>query len=204
MSRGPCGEQFEENDAARVRKRSNRRQGIFLKLTELKHVTMDHVYMELYKRDEREGHHHKPNLLTKMVVCSSKELLRRREGNSNKENSVLEESSLTPEQVKNFDSPSRKRQIYIKRAIEKASTKNKSKHQVCQLCNESTNIPWLGCDFEGANGKMCEYWVHALCHGFPDAEDDTFENISFRCPPHNRANVVAASAKVKKSTGLWK
>ena len=66
-----------------------------------------------------------------------------------------------------------------------------------------TNILCIGWNYEEVNGKICEYWVHALCLGFPDVEDETFENILFRCPPHNQVNIASASSK-KKSSSLLK
>ena len=204
VPRGPCGELFEKDPAKRARKRSNRRQGIFLKVTELNKITADHAYLELYKRDERPGFEHKADFLTKKVACTSKDLLllNKDTSTSNKDKSFREESSLTAEQVKTFETRSkRQRQTYLKKAIEKKVSKP---NQLCQVCNQSTNIPWIGCDYEWANGKICEYWVHALCLGFPDAEGETFENISFHCPPHNRANIVSASSKKKKSSSFWK
>ena len=38
--------------------------------------------------------------------------------------------------------------------------------------------------------------------GFPDAEDETFENITFRCPTHNRENKAALNSKIKKTSSL--
>ena len=138
------------------------------------------------------------------VACTSKDqlLLKKDTSTSSKDKSFCEESSLAREQVKMFEIPSkRQRQTYLKKAIEKKVSKP---NQLCQVCNQSTNIPWIGCDYEWANGKICEYWVHALCLGFPDAEGETFENMSFHCPPHNRANIVSASSKKKKSSSFWK
>ena len=120
---------------------------IYLKITELN---------KLYKRDERAGCQHKVDLLTKKVTCTSKDLLllKKDASNSSKDKSFCEESCLTPEQVKTFEIPSkRQRQTYLKKAIEKKVSKP---NQFCQLCNQSTNIPWIGCDYEGVNGKMCE------------------------------------------------
>ena len=156
-----------------------------MNITELNKVTADHAYLELHKRDERAGCQHKADLLTKKVTCTSKDLLllKKDTSNSSKDKSFCEESCLTPEQVKTFETPTkRQRQTYLKKVIEKKVSQS---NQFCQLCNQSTNIPWIGCDYEGVNRKMCEYWVHAFCLGFPDAEDEIFENISFRCSPHN-------------------
>ena len=49
------GETFEEDSHVRNRKRSNRRQGIYLKVKELNVVTKDHTYMELYKSKSTPG-----------------------------------------------------------------------------------------------------------------------------------------------------
>ena len=40
------------------------------------------------------------------------------------------------------------------------------------------------------------------CIGFPDAEDETFENITFRCPTHNRENKATVNSKIKKTSSL--
>ena len=66
------------------------------------------------------------------------------------------------------------------------------------------NVPWIGCDHENQTGKQCDYWVHATCLGFPEAEDETFQNITFHCPPHNRANITLMNSKRKKTSSLWK
>ena len=71
--------------------------------------------------------------------------------------------------------------------------------QVCQLCSQTTNISWIGCDNQNQNGVECSYWVHAMCMGFPDVEDEIFENIIFQCPMHNRENEVAVNNKKKKT-----
>ena len=138
------------------------------------------------------------------MTCTSADLLllKKNISNSNKDKNFCEESSVTPEQVKTCETPSKhQRQTYLKKSIEKKVSKSR---QFCQLCNQSKNIPWIGCDYEGVNGKTCKYWVQALSLGFPDAEDETFENISFHCPRHNRANIASASSKKKKSSSLWK
>ena len=49
------GETFEEDPRVRNRKRSNRRQGIYLKVKELNVATKDHTYMELYKSKSTPG-----------------------------------------------------------------------------------------------------------------------------------------------------
>ena len=87
------------------------------------------------------------------VACTSKDqlLLKKDTSTSSKDKSFCEESSLAREQVKMFEIPSkRQRQTYLKKAIEK---KVSNPNQLCQLCNQSTNIPWIGCDYEGANEK---------------------------------------------------
>ena len=65
------------------------------------------------------------------------------------------------------------------------------------------NVPWIGCNHENQTEKQCDYWVHATCLGFPEAEDETFQNI-FRCPPYNRANITLMNSKRKKTSSLWK
>ena len=138
----------------------------------------------------------------KKVICTSKDLLllKKDTSNSSKDKSFCEESFLTPEQVKTFEIPSKlQRQTYLKKAIEKKVSKS---NQFCHLCDQLTNVQWIGCDYEGVNGKTYEYWVHAICLGLPDAEDETFENMLFRCPPHNRTNITSASSKKKRSSSL--
>ena len=151
---GPYSELFEKDPAKRARKQSNRRQGIFLKITELNKVTAYHAYLELCKRDKRPDFEHKADFLTKKVACTSKDLLllKKDTSNSSKDKSFCEESSSTPEQVKTFETPSkRQRQTYLKKAIEKKVSKP---NQLCQLCNQSTNVSWIGCDYEGVNRKI--------------------------------------------------
>ena len=99
VPRGPCGKLFEKDPTKRARKRSNRRQGMFFKITELNKVTADHVYLELHKRVERGGCQHKADLLTKKVTCTSKDLLllKKETSNSSEDRSFCEESCLTPE-----------------------------------------------------------------------------------------------------------
>ena len=106
-------------------------------------------------------------------------------------------SELTPEQVRGFSMPSKK-QVF------KKSDCKKMWDQVCQLCTQSTDVPWIGCNFESNTGKQCDYWVHATCLGFPEAEDETFQNITFRCLLHNRANITLMNSKRKKTLCLWK
>ena len=100
-------------------------------------------------------------------------------------------SELKPEQVRGFSAPSKK-QKFLEKVIAK-----KCGDQVCQLCSQTTDVPWTGCDYESQTGKQCDHWVHATCLGFPEAEDETFKNITFRCPPHNRAN-TSMNCKWKK------
>ena len=136
------------------------------------------------------------------MTCTSKYLLllKKDTSNSSKDKSFCEVSSLTPEQVKTFETPSiLKGKLTWKKPLKKKLVKS---NQFCHLCNQLTNIPWIGCDYEGVNGKTCEYCVHAICLGFPDAADETFENILFRCPPHNRTNITSASSKKKRSSSL--
>ena len=71
----PCDELLEKDSTKRAWKRSNRLQGIFLKITELNKVTANHAYLELYRHDERAGFEHKADLLTKKVTCTSGDLL---------------------------------------------------------------------------------------------------------------------------------
>ena len=99
VPRGPCGELLEKDPTKRARKRSNRRQGMFFKITELNKVTADHVYLELHKHVERAGCQHKADLLTKKVTCTSKDLplLKKETSNSSEDKSFCEESCLTPE-----------------------------------------------------------------------------------------------------------
>ena len=59
--------------------------------------------------------------------------------------------------------------------------------------------PVIGCDYESQTGKQCDSWVHATCLSFPEAEDETFENITFRCPPHIRPNITSMNCKRKKT-----
>ena len=66
------------------------------------------------------------------------------------------------------------------------------------------NVPWIGCNHENQTGKQCDYWVHATCLGFQEAEDETFQNITFHCPPHNRANITLMNSKRKKTSSFWK
>ena len=102
VPQGAMGEQFEKNPTVRARKRSNRRQGICLKLKELNVVIYDHAYLELYK-SEKEG---KPDLGTRKIVSTSKGLALR---SSLREESITQnsfnESLLTSELVSTFATP---------------------------------------------------------------------------------------------------
>ena len=89
-----------------------------------------------------------------------------------------------------------------KAEVFKKSDCKKCGDQVCHLCSQTTDVPWTGCDYESQTGKQCDHWVHATCLGFPEAEDETFKNITFCCPPHNRAN-TSMNCKWKKKC-LWK
>ena len=189
-------EQFEENPTVQARKWSNRWQGIYLKLKELNVVTHDHAYLELHKSG-KEG---KLDLGTRKIICTNKELaLRSSLGEESIIQSSINESLLTAEQVSTFTTPS-KWQTYLKKATTK---KIGLGEQICPLCSQTTNILWIGCDYQNQNDVKCSYWVHAMCMGFPDAEDETFKNITFRCPTHNRENKAAVNSTIKE-TSLWK
>ena len=197
------GEKFEEDPHVRSRKRSNRRQGIYLKVKELYVVTKDRTYMELYKSKSTPDEEDKPDFSTRKILATNKELAMRSVDFSFGERSINRShsnngSELTPDQVRGFSTPSKK-QKFLKKAIAK-----KCGDQVCQLCTQSTDVPWIGSDHESQTGKQCDYWVHATCLGFPEAEDETFQNITFRCPPHNRANITSMNSKQKKTSSLWK
>ena len=158
VPRGAMGEQFEENPTVRARKRSNRRQGIYLKLKELNIVTRDHAYLEFCK-SEKEG---KPDLGTRKIVSTSKELaLRSSLGEETITQSSFNESLLTAEQVSTFVTPS-KRQTYLKKKQSQKKFGNR-----------------IGCDYRNQNGMDCSYWVHAMYMAFPDAEEKVLENITF-------------------------
>ena len=197
------GEKFEEDPHVRNRKWSNRRQEIYLKVEELNVVTKDHGYIELYKSKSAPGEEDKPDFSMRKILATNKELAMRSVSFSFSERSINRShsgngSELTPEQVRGFSTPSKK-QKFLKKAIPK-----KCGDQVCQFCTQSTDVPWIGCDFESNTGKQCDYWVHATCLCFPEAEDETFQNITFRCPPHNRANITLMNSKRKKTSCLWK
>lgn len=51
-----------------------------------------------------------------------------------------------------FASPSIKKTDLLEKSNQKTLGTSQSCNQVCQLCNESTNIPWVGCNYEVANG----------------------------------------------------
>ena len=197
------GEKFEEDPLVRNRKRSNGRQGIYLKVKELNVVTKDHAYMELYKSKLAPGEEDKPDFSPRKILAANEELVMRSIDFSFGEGSTTRlysgnGSILTPEQVRGFSAPSKK-QKFFKKVIAK-----RCGDQVCQLCSQIADISWIGCDYESQTGKQCDYWVHATCLGFPEAEDETFENITFRCPPYNRTKINSMNSKRKKTSCLWK
>ena len=197
------GEKFEEDSHVRNRKWSNRCQGIYLKVKELNVVTKDHTYMELYKSKLTPGEEDKPDLSTWKILATNKELAMRSVDFSFGERSINYShsgngSELTPDQVRRFSMPSKK-QKFLKKVIAK-----KCGDQVCELCTQWTDVPWIGFDFESQAGKQSDCWVHATCLGFLEAEDETFQNITFCCTPHNRANITLMSSKQKKTSCLWK
>ena len=92
----------------------------------------------------------------------------------------------------------------------------KDREKFCRKCgtkydsyqDKSLNSTWIGCDGRTA-GKLCDYWVHACCHGFPDAGYEVFDEIDFKCPEHNTvlammkrmvANKEQSSKKRRAST----
>ena len=112
------GEKFEEDPHVRNRKWSNRRQGIYLKVKELNFVTKDHTYMELYKSKLTPGEEDKPDLSTRKILATNKELAMRSVDFSFGERSINYShsgngSELTPEQVRRFSMPSKK-QVFKK------------------------------------------------------------------------------------------
>ena len=134
------------------------------------------MYLELYKQKENEKE--KPDLTTKWVVTSIKNLENQTLMASSPKVLKVFQPQVTPEAASSFVSPSKSRGkgYYLKKAIEKATT-----DKVCRICGKSTKIPWLGCNFE-ENGKYCEYWLHAHCYGFTDAKDDRAYCISMSNP----------------------
>ncbi|CAL8110279.1 unnamed protein product [Orchesella dallaii] len=44
---------------------------------------------------------------------------------------------------------------------------------------------WIACEFVSADGKNCEYWIHAFCLGFPAATEEQVSNMpAYYCPTH--------------------
>ena len=147
------GETFEEDPRVRNRKRSNRRQGIYLKVKELNVVTKDHTYMELYKSKSTPGEEDKPDFSTRKIFATNKVLAMTSVDFSFGERSINCSHSnngceLTPDQVRGFSTPSKK-QKFLKKAIAK-----KCGDQVCQICPQSTDVPWIGSDHESQTGKQ--------------------------------------------------
>lgn len=70
--------------------------------------------------------------------------------------------------------------------LKKAIAKNVGE-QVCQLYNQTTKVPRIGCDNQNLNRMECSYRVRAMCMVFPDAEDETYEKITFQFPMHKAA-----------------
>ena len=171
---------YKENDERRKKKRSERRQGIILKLKELNVTVRDHMYLELNKQKEDEKE--KLDLSTKRVVTSSKKLENR--------TSMLPMAStpkvvkvfrpqVTPKAARSFISPpkSRGKGYYLKKAIEKATNE-----KVCRIYGKFTKIPWLGCNFE-ENSKYCEYWLHAHCYEFRMPKITPLSILNFNAQP---------------------
>ena len=107
------GEKFEEDPHVRNRKRSNRRQGIYLKVKELYVVTKDRTYMELYKWKSTPGEEDKPDFSTRKILATNKELAIRSVDSSFGERSLNHScsnngSELMPDQVRGFSMPSKK------------------------------------------------------------------------------------------------
>ena len=143
--------------------------------------------MELYKLKLAPGEEDKPDFSTQKILASNKELAMRSGDSSFEERSISHSHSgngheLTPEQVRGFSTPSKKQKFLKKSDCKKCGD------QVCHLCSQTTDVPWIGCDYESQTGKQCDHWVYATCLGFPEAEDETLENITFCCPLHNRVN----------------
>ena len=112
--------------------------------------------MELYKSKLTPGEEDKPGFSTRKILATNKELAMRSVDFSFGERSINRShsnngSELTPDQVRGFSTPSKK-QKFLKKAIAK-----KCGDQVCQLCTQSTDVPWIGCDYESQTGKQCDY-----------------------------------------------
>ena len=105
--RGETGTTYEENDERRKKKRSERRQGIFLELKELNVTVGDHMYLELYKQKENEKE--KPDLTTKRVVTSIKNLENRTSMASTPKVPKVFRPQVTPEAASSFVSPPKSR-----------------------------------------------------------------------------------------------
>ena len=122
--RGEAGTTYKEKDERRKKKCSERRQGIFLKLKELDVTVGDHMYLELYKQKENEKE--KPDLTTKQVVTSIKNLENRTSTlpmASTPKVTMVFRPQVTPEAASSFVSPSKGRgkDYYLKKAIENAT-----------------------------------------------------------------------------------
>ena len=115
--RGEAGTTYKEKDERRKKKCSERRQGIFLKLKELDVTVGDHMYLELYKQKENEKE--KPDLTTKQVVTSIKNLENRTSMASTPKVPKVFQPQVTPEAASSFVSPSKSRRkgYYLKKAI---------------------------------------------------------------------------------------
>ena len=113
------GEKFEEDPHVRNRKRSNRHQGIYLKVKELNVVTKDHTYMELYKSKSTPGEEDKPDFSTQKFLATNKKLAIRSVDFSFGERSLNHSrsnngSELMPDQVRGFSMPSKKTEVFKK------------------------------------------------------------------------------------------
>ena len=117
------GEKFEEDPHIRNRKRSNKRQGIYLKVKELNVVTKDHTYTELYISKLTPGEEDKPDFSTRKFLATNKALAMRSVDYSFGERSINRShsnngSELTPDQVRGFSTPSKKLK-FLKKLLQK-------------------------------------------------------------------------------------
>ena len=113
------GEKFEEDPHVRNGRWFNRCRGIYLKVKELNVVTKDHTNMELYKSKSTPGEEDKPDFSTRKILSTNKELAMRSVDFSFSERSINcshsnNGSELTPDQVREFSTPSKKQKFLKK------------------------------------------------------------------------------------------
>ena len=197
--RGPAGERYAEDKKDRGHKRTDRRHGIKKKISELNIVTGDHVYAEIYKPDQENLL--APDITQKVVWTTSKDLLKLPRGVQQSTPVVsARQPSVTPEEARNMTSSSASRST--RRLTDTCSRSGTStserRDRCCRVCSKSSDVPWIGCDLKEHNIYVCEYWVHACCIGFVDADDKSFEDLAWRCPRHRGKNKRVASTSLFK------